>query len=144
MQPGTVEGYWAVVSELSRLNRLDRRILGRKMEEKMQQANDPRYHEGHSLMFLRPDEGLLFYASDSTDREERAFRLSVLSSTAYAAKDLRKIIGIATEPLIGHGRSFDAIILEGVEFKNKNELKQQAKYFLGEGKHYSSHEYSDE
>jgi len=143
MQPGTAEGYWAVVSELSRLKRLDRRIFGRKMEEKMRQANDPKYHEGYSLMFLKPDEGLLFYSSDNADREERAFRLSVLASTAYAAKDLRKIIGVATEPLEGHGRSFDAMILEDVEFKNKDELKEQAKYFFDEGKHYEGYEYTD-
>lgn len=144
MQPGTTEGYWAVVSELSRLKRLDRRIFGRKMEEKMRQANDQKYHEGYSLMLLSPGEGLLFYASDNADRAERAFRLSVLASTAYAAKDLRKIIGIATEPLEGHGRSFDVMILEDVEFKNKDELKEQAKHFFGECKHYGGYEYSDE
>lgn len=144
MKPGTVEHYWVIISELSKLRRLDRRILGRKMKEKMLQANDSKYGQGYSLMFLKKDEGLLFFSTDIVDRQERASRLYKLAAAAYAAKDLRKIIGIATEPMSGYGRSFDVMMLEDVTFSNQDELKKQAKLLFGEGRHYGGYEYSDD
>ncbi len=144
MKPGTIEHYWVIVSELSKLRRLDRRILGQKMKEKMLQANDSKYGQGYSLMFLKKDEGLLFFSTDIADRQERASRLYKLAAAAYAAKGLNKIIGIATEPMSGYGRSFDVMMLEGVSFDNHDELKEQAKTLFGEGKNYGGYEYSDE
>jgi len=144
MMPGTVEGYWAVISELSKMKRLNRRIFGEKMKEKMEKANDPKYREGYSVLLTKPDEAILFYSTDLDDRKERLSRLAVLAGTAYAAKNLRQIVAIATEPMSGHGRSFDVIAYKDVDVKNKAELKEQAKRMFDEGKHYEGYEYEGE
>jgi hypothetical protein len=91
----------------------------------------------------KPDEAVLFYSSNIDDRNERISRLAVLAGTAYASKDLRQIVAIATEPLSGHGRSFDVIVYKDVVMTNKDELKEQAKRMFGEGKHYEGFEYKD-
>lgn len=141
MMPGTAESYWMVISELSKLKRLDRRIFGEKMKEKMMQANDPKYSEGYSVLLTKPDEAVLFYSSNLEDRAERLRRLGLLAGTLYAAKDLRQIVAIATEPLSGHGRSFDVIAYQDVSVTNKEEMKEQAKRMFGEGKHVEGYEY---
>lgn len=144
MTPGTVEDYWIVISELSKLKRLDRRIFGEKMKEKMERANNPKYGEGYSVLLTKPDEAILFYSTSLNDRSERLSRLAVLAGTAYVAKDLRQIVAIATEPLSGYGRSFDVIAYKDVDIQNKVELREQAKHMFGERKHYEGHEYSSE
>lgn len=141
MMPGTVEDYWVVILELSKLKRLDRRIFGEKMKEKMLKANNPKFGEGYSVLLTKPDEAILFYSTDLDDRNERISRLAVLAGTIYAAKDLRQIVAIATEPMSGHGRSFDIIAYKDVDMTNKAELKEQAKRMFGEGKHHEGYEY---
>jgi len=143
MIPGTVEDYWTVISELSKLKRLDRRIFGNKMKEKMIQANDPKIGEGWTVLLTKPDEAVLFYSSNLDDRAERLRRLGSLAGTLYAAKDLRQIVAVATEPLTGHGRSFDVIAYQDVSVTNKEEMKEQAKRMFGEGRHIEGYEYID-
>ncbi len=144
MTPGDVEGYWAVIVELSKMKRLDRRIFGGKMREKMERANNPKIGEGYTVLMTKPDEAILFYSTNIDDRNERISRLAALAGTAYASKDLRQIVAIATEPLSGHGRSFDVIAYKDVVMTNKDELKEQAKRMFGEEKHYEGFEYKDE
>ncbi len=142
MVPGNAEDYWTVISELSKMKRLDRRIFGEKMKEKMEKANDPKYREGYCVLMTKSDEAILFYSTDLNDRHERLSRLATLAGTAYAAKDLRQIVAIATEPMTGHGRSFDVVAYKDVDMKNKAELKEQAKRMFDGGHHHEGYEYS--
>lgn len=142
MLPGTIEHYWALICDLSKLKRMERRIFGNKMKEKMERANDPSYREGWFLYLTKPDEAILFYSTDTNSRQERVEKLAALAGTAYAAKDLNKIIAIGTEPIRGHGRSLDVILYKDVEITNKEQLKEQAKRMFDDGSHYEGYEYS--
>ena len=44
--------------------------------------------------------------------------------------DLKKIIGIATEPLSANYRSYDGLGLRDVKFENRDDLVEQAKIFF--------------
>lgn len=137
---GTVENYWLAIYQLSKLSRLDRRGFGRKMIEKMKQAAET----GIGFTFLKRNEkeGVLFLSS-SASRPERVKVLYSLAAMAYVKEDLRNIVAFVTEPLDDSGRSFDLIILDDVDFKNRDEILKASKTTFSKGKQVGGYEYDD-
>jgi hypothetical protein len=138
---GTAQSYLDVTRELSSLSRLDRRILG----ERLQRCLDRSMKVGEAFSAMidsNQNAGYLVYCI-SGNRAERQSRLELLTSMLYCRHKLDKVIGIATEPLVGEGRSYDVIGYSGVTFKNSEQLAEQAKQFFGELRTATGSEYTE-
>jgi hypothetical protein len=66
-----------------------------------------------------------------------------LAAMAYVKEDLRNIVAFVTEPLDDSGRSFDLIILDDVDFKNRDEILKASKTTFSKGKQVGGYEYDD-
>jgi len=127
---GTVDGYMVLTREIASLSRLERRSLGERLLRCLNLAMER--GEAHSALILEEKESAYLVYSKSGDRTERQVQLQKLTAMLYCHLNLKKVVGIATEPMTGEGRSYDAIGYSGVVFKNASELAQSAKEFFGE------------
>lgn len=132
--------YAKIALELSRLNRLERRMIGEKWVEKMELAE--KVGHGHALVLFPNQFGFFLMASDKKDRAVRACGLYNLACMAYCHGNLRKLIAVATETIKAKKRSYDWIYLEDVSFENELELKQMATKAFGPGEHVTGYEFS--
>ena len=126
---GSLEGYLEIARELASLPRLERRIIGEKYLNCMKRADNQDY--SYSMSYNEKDESAILVLSFSGDRTKRQICLYRLCAMAYSYLDLKRITGIATEPLSELNRSYDAICLNKVKFLNNNELAEQAIKFFG-------------
>ena len=121
---GSIEGYLATVRELASLSRLERRILGERLLRCMNRAENQ--EQSYSLLMNVKDASAFLVLSMSGKRSKRQLRLHLLCAMAYCYLNLKKIIGIVTEPLSTKYRSYDALGLKNVEFDNHDDLVEQA------------------
>lgn len=136
---GTVQNYIAGVTELSKMNRLTRRVVGSKYLERMQKADQTGH--GHSLIMNPSDNSAVLVLSTNRSRQERTNAMYNLCAVAYCSMKLARIIGIASEPLSVRNRSYDVIVLEGVEFEESSDLQDRFEEMFGPKKNYSFTEY---
>jgi len=136
---GTVQNYIAGVTELSKMNRLTRRVVGSKYLERMKKADKTGH--GHSLIMNPSDNSAVLVLSTNRSRQERANAIYNLCAVAYCMLNLTRIIGIVTEPLTVPGRSYDIIVLDGVEFEESPDLKERFEEMFGPTQNYSFTEY---
>lgn len=113
-QPGDAgDKYIIIATELARIRRIDRRVIGNKLLEKCQKcveqkrdrwfASAPESGEGPAFVFL----------VSTNDREERMRSLEVATWGGKLSMKVRRIIGIATEPITGGlGFSVDALMID--------------------------------
>jgi hypothetical protein len=121
--------YFEIISELARLPRLARRVIGKRVYEKSVRAISRPY--SYYLQILGPDEGLLFIAT-SSPRDERLKLLEAMCYLAASAQELDSIIGIASEPAdFPDGHSVDALMMRGVDPSLREELKEEGLRFFG-------------
>lgn len=128
---GSLEGYLAIAYNLAKIPRLSRRLVGERLLRCLKQANE-KVGIGYSFVMLDQDakKGVLVVSTKSA-RNERHKMLYNLSAAVYSACELEQIIGIATEPLRGYGRSFDFVILRDLGSHNKLELVELFKKAFG-------------
>jgi hypothetical protein len=126
---GTIEGYLAISIVLAKIPRLQRRLIGEKMLRCLRQADD--IGHGHSLIVDKYTNSGVLVISISGTREQRARALYNLAAMAYCGYNLKKLLGIATEPLTVHLRSYDVVHFDGVRFENCIVLKEEAKTAFG-------------
>jgi hypothetical protein len=126
---GTVQKYLAVATELAKTPRLTRRKLGEKMWECLERAGKKGL--AYSVIIEKKDNSGIVILSSSKNRGERSNILYKVSVMAYCLYNLNKIVGFATEPLDIAMRSYDAILLAGVEFANHAEIIVDAKTAFG-------------
>jgi len=130
---GSLEGYLVIAYELAMIPRLGRRLIGEKFLRCLKQANK-KIGVGYSFVGLsRENKSGVLVVSTKSGRNERTKMLYNLSAAVYSAHDLDQIIGIATEPLTGYGRSFDFVILKGDKFDNHEELVDLFRKAFGPG-----------
>lgn len=96
---------------------------------------------GHSLIKYDDDSAFTILCTDK-DRQQRANGLYNLTAAAYCGLNLRKAIGVATEPIDAKERSFDVISLIDVKFQNETELRDSFKHSFGKPSHYKVTEYN--
>ena len=84
--------------------------------------------------------GFLIHASNR-GRQNRVTALINICSVAYCGMGLKKIIGIATEPLTVKERSYDVIIFDDVRFENHKELEGKMGEFFGKPVKHSETEF---
>lgn len=127
----SVETYAALVLELARLSRLERRLIGTAWLDKMRKAQS----EGLGYAVVRVSENsteaLLVIASDEPNRQQRAQLLFSLAAMAYCHLGATKLLALITEPLTAPQRSYDCLMLAGVGFQNEADLRRQAAQFFG-------------
>jgi hypothetical protein len=139
--PATVEEYFSAVSELGRLNRVERRVLGEKIHEKLLAATTKGFAYG---LMADPVKGTgTFFLSTSKPRAERIVALQNLTRAAAHHVGVKRIVGIATEPDGVRERTFDAVVLRDlVETPDDAAtLEDMAKTLFGPKKAYSRHEW---
>lgn len=138
---GTVEGYVSSILELASMTRIERRGIGERFLDKMQKADAGDFRYG-AIVDRKKRYGYVV-ASSNVPREERAKRLYALCATVYCKHKLKKIIGLASEPLKARARSYDVITLNGVGFKNRWQLARQAKRMFGREEGFHVEEYKE-
>ena len=138
---GTIDNYFASVSELSTLNRLARRVIGTKFLERMNKADKTGH--GHSLIVNQENNSAILVLSTNRSRQQRTNGLFNLCSIAYCALGLSKIIGIVSEPLSVDKRSYDVIFLQDVNFENCEDIKKGFEDCFGPMSSYYYDEYGD-
>ena len=100
--------YATVAVELSKLDRMSRRILGRKLGERIELAAKEN-RERYSAAKVN-DTGFLFLASPYP-RPERSKNLAALTALSKHNLKVHTAVGVATEASIGRGRSYDTVWL---------------------------------
>ena len=70
-------------------------------------------------------------ASDETDRQRRTQLLFKVAAIAYCHLKATKVLALITEPLNAPLRSYDCLMLKGVQFHNAAELSSQAARLFG-------------
>ena len=85
---GTVQNYIAAVTELSKMNRLTRRIVGKKYLERMKKADQAGH--GHSLIMNPSDNSAVLVLSTNRSRQERANAIYNLCAVAYCSMKLTR------------------------------------------------------
>ena len=101
--------YIASAVELSKLNRVKRRVIGRKLVERIRLAKRDNCAR-HYVVHARDDVGFFLMASPEP-RPVRARYLIALTALAKHHCKLHTIVGIATEAGFGKGRSYDTCYL---------------------------------
>jgi hypothetical protein len=136
--PGTEESYYRTAFELSRLTRLDRRLLGQRYIEKAKRASG----RGHSYWLLQTPwrTGVVILASNES-RQRRCERLVALAGAAHAVFDLDPVVGVVTEAFPHSGASFDYVVAGGYSPGTKAELAKHGAKFFQAGKRVSLDEY---
>lgn len=139
---GTVQNYIAGITELSKMNRLTRRVVGSKYLERMKKADQTGH--GHSLVMNPSDKSAILVLSTNRSRQERANAIYNLCAVAYCSMKLNRIIGIVSEPLSVRNRSYDVIVLDGVEFEESSDLQARFEEMFGPKQNYAFTEYQGE
>ena len=86
--------------------------------------------QSYSLIMKERDASAFLVLSMSGKRSKRQLGLYLLCAMAYCYLGLKKIVGIATEPLSAKYRSYDALGLKAVKFEHHDDLAEQAKNFF--------------
>jgi hypothetical protein len=127
---GSVENYVGIITELASFTRLQRKEIGYLLLEKAKKADSSARSYG-LLTFPEEERGIVVLCSN----EEKKARIEILyqlCAVAYCKYRLTKIVGLALNSLKELSRSTDALILDGVSFRNDVELALQAdKFFRG-------------
>ncbi len=124
----SVEDYFSAITELASFDRITRRTQGLKLIEVMKKAViQP---NGSYTLSLNDKCGLIFLAS-SKPRAEREKFLVQLSSAAYCRFNLKKVIGLATDPASAKSHFFELITVEKRHPDNHNELVKLGKRLFG-------------
>lgn len=118
---GSAENYFRTVLELSSLNRLMRREIGRRSLIKMKEADSKDY--AYHYCSSRDKDFAILTLSTSKPREERAKLLLDLCRFYYCGMELENLIGVATENTSVSERSFDVLVHKNVKFENSVEFK---------------------
>ena len=107
--------YLQIVQELDKLNRLERRMLGKAALEKARAIdNSERPYNYRFIQIPNNDTGFVFAfpKSEYDDRKKHRRSLFVLCNTAQYARKLRKIIGFLMPPAQSRHFYIDALYLE--------------------------------
>lgn len=124
--PCTIEDYFKIATELSKLQRRHRVEIGKKVLEKAQRADV----NARGFSFFSYYSGdIVFpvvFVSSRQDRAKRRKTLYNICAAAYVKFNVNKIIGIATQNFSAKTGSQDYLLLEDVKFDNTDEIKKFA------------------
>lgn len=136
---GTIENYFAGITELSKLNRISRRIVGERLLDKMKKADSTGH--GHGLVLNHKENSAILVLSSDRTQHQRGTALYNLCAIAYCKLGLARITGISTDPIHAEGRSYEAIVLVDVKFENHSEIAAQFESAFGGQTRYQTFEY---
>ncbi|MCL4199585.1 MAG: hypothetical protein KJZ69_18980 [Phycisphaerales bacterium] len=104
--------YVTVVSELARIRRLDRRLIGEKLIEKSRKCVEQKRDRWFLSASRRHEHAACVFLVSTSGREERLQMLEMMTIGAMLKLRERRVLGIATEPVQGgYGFSIDAIMI---------------------------------
>ncbi len=138
---GSVEAYFAIISELARFSRLHRRVIGERMLVKLKSAID----KGFAFAVMGEpslDRGILFLCTRKP-RDERILALANLTCAAGLRVGVSRMIGIVTEPGDALDRSFDAIFVQDLsdEREDAPALRRLADEVFGPSRSFNRQEW---
>lgn len=131
IEQGTVEAYLGAARAFASLTRLERRSVGETLKAVMERAAT----EGDACAVRRRTDAdwAVLCLSTGRSREERYREIFNLSAMAFCHLELKRLLGIATEPINVSERSFDFSLLEGQPFdpEDHTRLAEEAKSVFG-------------
>jgi hypothetical protein len=141
VSPASVESYFATISELGRLNRIERRVMGEKIKEKLVAAKSKTMAYG--LMADAATRTAMLFISTSKPRAERIIALQNITRAAALHINASRIVGIATEPDGVRERTFDAVVYRDAHESPEDavKLREMAKTLFGPTKPFSRQEW---
>jgi hypothetical protein len=139
--PASVESYFATISELGRLNRVERRVMGEKIKEKLIAAKSKTVAYG--LMADPVKKTAMLFLSTSKPRSERIIALQNITRAAALHIGAKRIVGIATEPDGVRERTFDAVVYRDSQESPEDvaTLQEMAKTLFGPSKPFTRQEW---
>lgn len=131
LEQGTVEAYLGAARAFASLTRLERRNVGETLEHVMERAEDR--GDAFSVWRRADADWAVLCLSTQRSREERYRAIFNLSALAFCHLNLRRLLGIATEPSSESSRSFDFALLEGEPFEpsEHQQLAEEAREVFG-------------
>lgn len=127
--PGSIEGYFATINQLSSLTRLERRACGETFIPCLKRADKSGH--AHSLYIFPEKKKAVLFLSTTRSQEERIRILRSLCAMAYCRFGLFEVIGIATENFSSSGRSHDFAFYKDMPFENYDDLKKEGQKVFG-------------
>jgi hypothetical protein len=139
--PATVEAYFATISELGRLNRVERRVMGEKIVEKLAAAQTKGIAYG--IMADPAKKTAMFFLSTSKPRAERIVAVQNVTRAVAVHIGAQRVLGIATEPEGVRERTFDAVLIRDSQESPEDleTLREMAKKLFGPIKPFTRQEW---
>lgn len=135
----TIEDYFSAITELSSFDRVTRRNQALKLFEIMNKAD--KQPDGSHTLSINNKTGLIFFSS-SQPREMREKRLNLICNAAYYRFNLKKVIGLATDPASANKHFFEVIKIENQTHPDHEELAKLGYQIFGKIKKETMAEYS--
>lgn|GEM_PF-2584045 len=123
--------YVTVASELARIRRLDRRLIGEKLIEKSQKCVEQKRDRWFVSASQRQEHAACVFLVSTSAREERLQTLEMVTIGGMLKLGERRVLGIATEPVQGdYGFSIDAFMICADPKEVEQKLPQDMREFL--------------
>jgi hypothetical protein len=107
------DGAERAIASLARMRRMDRRLAGQKVIEKSQKCLQQERNRHFAVLSPDPDDDFRVFLISSEVRMSRVQWLEFLCVAGLLAYERSRVIGYATEPVMGElGFSIDSIIIE--------------------------------
>jgi len=131
LEQGTVEAYLGAARAFASLTRLERRSVGETLQAVMERAAAK--GDAYSVWRRADADWAVLCLSTGRSREERYRAIVNLSAMGFCRLGLRRLLGIATEPVNETERSFDFSLLEDQPFEAEEHrrLAEEAKTVFG-------------
>jgi len=111
--PDPSEAYRQVAEALARIRRLDRRIIGKKLIDKSAKCIEQGRDRWFATSPIEGDGATCVFLVSTSDREQRITTLEMRVLAAMLKRNVRRVLGIAIEPVEGgYGSSVDAFLID--------------------------------
>lgn len=106
--------YASIASQLARIRRIDRRVIGERLVEKSKRCLEQKRDRWFASSSKSDDRATIVFLVSTSDRETRMKSLSFVTMGAMLKTGARCVIGVAVEPVTAEtGSSVDALMLTG-------------------------------
>jgi len=123
--------YVTVASELARIRRLERRLIGEKLIEKSRKCVEQKRDRWFVSGSERHEHAVCVFLVSTSGREERLQTLEMVTIGGMLKLGERRVLGIATEPVQGgYGFSIDAFLICADPKEVAAKLPQEMREYL--------------
>lgn len=108
------EAYATIATELAKIRRIDRRLIGERLVEKSQRCIEQKRDRWFANSPMTRDGATVVFMVSTSSREDRMKMVQMLAMGAMLKCNVDRVVGIATEPVMGGlGFSVDVFMIAG-------------------------------